>query len=235
MIYVPDKTFKKDNQAIISVETVKEMNRIKTSDELYIQVSSIDQDQYNFFYNQSQSSRIMPRTATEFSLTAYTVDINGYINFPLVGVISVGGLTITEAELKLMKLLTDYLNQPTVKINFVNKSVTILGEVAVPGKYYYSEDYLSIFDALALAGEVEHYANRAQVKVIRENNDSLNIFVIDLTDKDLMSSDKYYLHSKDIVYVELLEKQRWGFHEFPFGVLLQTLTATVLLLQYFKP
>jgi polysaccharide export outer membrane protein len=65
----------------------------------------------------------------------YTVDENGYINYPLIGNVKVGGLTRTEAENELKSKISKYIVNPGVNINFTNFRITVLGEVAKPGNF----------------------------------------------------------------------------------------------------
>jgi polysaccharide export outer membrane protein len=183
LTYINDPSFLKNIDTVIVHSPPKKVATIQVHDELYIQVFSIDQDQYNFFYNQSQSNRLTPRTSTDFSIVAYPVGVDGSINFPLLGNVKVQGQTINEAEQSFQNLLKPYLNQPTVKINFVNKSITVVGEVARPGKYYYSEENMNIMDAISLAGDVLHFGNRKKVKILREEGDKVMAYSIYLTDK----------------------------------------------------
>jgi len=231
LTYINDPSFLKNIDTVIVHAPPKKVATIQVHDELYIQVFSIDQDQYNFFYNQSQSNRLTPRTSTDFSIVAYPVGVDGSINFPLLGNVMVQGQTINEAEQSFQNLLKPYLNQPTVKINFVNKSITVVGEVVRPGKYYYSEENMNIMDALSLAGDVQHFGNRKNVKILREEGDKVMAYSIDLTDKSIIDSDFYYLKSKDILYIEPLKSQKWGMREFPYIIILQTITTTLLLIR----
>lgn len=234
MVYVEDKELANLPDSVRVYKTQKQENLIRESDELYIQVTSIDIDQYNFFQNQAESSRILPRTPSDFSLVSYQVDDEGYIMFPLINQVHVSGLSTKECEEKLHGLLTDYLNQPKVKVNFVNKDITVLGYVENPGKYYFTDDNLSIFDALSLAGERDHYGNINKVKIIREINDEIQVYVVDLGDKNIFKSERFYVQSGDIVYVEPLKARKWGITEFPFGLILQGLTTAILSIEFYN-
>lgn len=234
MVYIPDKELNKITDSLKTYKLNKTENLIKATDELFIQVTSIDIDQYNFFQNQAQSSRILPRTPHDFSLIAYQVDAEGFIVFPLINRVYVNGLTLKECENKIQTLLTDYLNQPKVKVNFVNKNITVLGFVETPGKYYFTDEHLNIFDAISLAGERDHYGNINKVKIIREENDDVKVWVVDLGDDSVFESDKYYVKNGDIVYVEPLKSRKWGITEFPFTLILQGLTTAILSIEFYN-
>ena len=74
-------------------------------------------------------------TASTYSgqLQTYLVDNNGQIEFPVVGMITVKGLTKREAEEKVKGLLATYLKEePVVTVRFVNYKISVIGEVARP-------------------------------------------------------------------------------------------------------
>jgi len=78
-----------------------------------------------------------------------------------------------------------------------------LGEVSRPGKYVSTNERLTIFEGLALAGDMTIYGKRDNVKVLRESADGSKTFVnVNLNDKNIIHSPAYYLEQNDVVYVE---------------------------------
>ncbi len=211
---------------ILEFESLQLSNRIiHPDDELFIRVSSFDEEE-NFF---TQLSGDFIRNETT-NLVSYTVKEDGYVRLPYIGDIKVQNLTLDEASNKIQKALEEYLNQPTVFIKYVNKYVTVLGEVAVPGRYDYPDEFINIFQALGFAGDVTYFGNRNEVMVVREENNVIKRNFIDLTSEDLYESQYYYLRPNDIVYVQPLKRRRWGFQEFPFTLIISSLTLSILVL-----
>jgi polysaccharide export outer membrane protein len=111
----------------------------------------------------------------------------------------------------------------------VNRYVSVLGEVRNPGHFPYSQDKLTIYDALGLAGDITDYGNRTKVMLIRnENGENLRIN-IDLTKSEILTSDYFFMRPNDIIYVVPLRKKFWGFNQFPFGLLLSAITTGLLI------
>lgn len=136
-------------------------------------------------------------------LQAYLVDRNGYIEFPVLGSLKVGGLT----RLEVIHLLKDkldpaYVRNPIINIFITNFKVTVQGDVMRPGSFPIVNERLSIFDALGLAGDLNISGNRENVLVIREENNSKNEYRVNLMSKKILTSPVYYLQQNDIVYVE---------------------------------
>lgn len=138
-------------------------------------------------------------------LQSYLVENNGKIDFPLIGKFHVAGLTRKELEEKIQKEIEPSFSKerPIITIRIINYSVNILGEVSRPGKYTTTNDRLTIFEGLALAGDMTIYGKRDNVKVIRENIDgSKTCIFANLNDKNIILSPAYYLEQNDVVYVE---------------------------------
>lgn len=139
------------------------------------------------------------------TLQTYLVDNEGNIDFPILGKIGVSGLTRKDLEAKIQKQLAPVFSKehPVITIRITNYSVNILGEVTRPGKYLSSNDRLTIFEGLALAGDMTIYGRRDNVKVLRENADGSKILInINLNDKEIVHSPAYFLEQNDVIYVE---------------------------------
>ena len=92
---------------------------------------------------------------------------------------------------------------PIITIRIINYSVNIMGEVLRPGKYLTQNDRITIFDGLALAGDMTLYGRRDNVKVLREKVDgTLEYITLNLNDKNIIYSPAFYLEQNDVVYVE---------------------------------
>ncbi len=165
-----------------------EVQRIKPNDELYIRVSSLDEVAYNFFGNQADMRNQTSGTEISVSLISYIVDDAGFIQFPILEKVSVAGLTIEEAALRLKTMLSEYFNQPTVLMKFVNKRITVLGEVRRPGLFVYTNNNINLFEALGLAGDINIDGNRKEVLVLREVNGQVYKQSFNLLKDDLLSN-----------------------------------------------
>lgn len=205
--------------------------KLKPDDELFIQISSQDEAAANAFSNASNqqltnSGTIQPYGA---SLLAYTIDKDGYLLLPILGRIMVKNKTISEVDAVLRDSLLHILNKPVVSIKLVNRFVSVLGEVNNPGHYSYSQNKLTIFDAVGLAGDITEYGNRNQVILIRNENNFNHKIVLNLRSPDILASEYYNLRPNDIVYVKPLNNKFWGMRQFPYSVIFSALTAGILL------
>ncbi|MGQ1890985.1 polysaccharide biosynthesis/export family protein [Thermophagus sp. OGC60D27] len=230
MVYVQDKGNKKD----LGVEFLNEQKRalIQTFDELYINVSSFNEDNPDML--SAGEVRMGGGNSTDYSLISYQVDEEGNIDLPLLGKTSVAGKTVDQVAMEIQEELKSYFYSPSVKVSFVNKNVTVIGMVENPGRYFYSGENINIFQALGLAGDIQEYGDRKKVVVIRESNGRIRKNTINLTDKNLFISDFYYLKSGDVVYVEPLNRRIWGIDRVPFSLILSAATTSLLIIDYIK-
>lgn len=137
-------------------------------------------------------------------LMGYVVDEQGFIDFPVLGKLSVAGKTRWEvAEMVKDKLLQDgYLTDAVVTVEFLNFKVSVLGEVQSPGTFVIEGDKVTVLQAISLARDLTIFGRRDNVSVIREQNGHRTIYEINLTDVDLFKSPAYYLQQNDIIYIQ---------------------------------
>jgi polysaccharide export outer membrane protein len=172
------------------------------------------------------------RSEADMAMVSYTVDKDGTVKLPILGKAKVAGLTPNAASEKIKNELESYLNTPSVRISFVNKSVTVLGSVNRPGRYFYASEYLNVFQALGLAGDITEYGNRKEVVIIRDSDSEVIRQKLDLTKVDLLGRSDLYIQPDDVIYVEPLKRRHWGFQSFPWSIVLSSVTTFVLVLNY---
>jgi polysaccharide export outer membrane protein len=210
--------------------------KLKPNDELYIQVSSLDEAAAGIFANSKENAyyvgTIQPYGA---SLLSYAVDKDGYLHLPVIGSVLVVDKTTAEVSTMLKDSLSHMLNQPIVSVKLVNRYVSVLGEVKNPGHYSFSQDKLSIYDAIGLAGDITVYGNREQVILVRNENGENKRINVNLLKSDILAADYYNLRPNDIVYVKPMHKRFWGMDQFPYAIILSTITTALLIYTVVKP
>jgi polysaccharide export outer membrane protein len=208
--------------------------KLKPNDELYIQINSLDEAAANIFSNGKQDPYLGSMQPYGASLMSYSIDKDGYLLLPVIGKVMVKDKTTSEVSVILKDSLNHILNQPIVTVKLVNRYVSVLGEVKNPGHFSYSQDKLTIYDALGLAGDITDYGNRNQVILIRNVNSENIRISVNISKSDILASEYYNLRPNDIVYVKPLRNKFWGMRQFPFEILLSTLTTGLLIYNIFK-
>ncbi len=232
LVYMQDRQELGDN-----IPTRKETYRLKAGDILHVRILSPDPEDYDVF-NIDRVQRYGTTRAADVGdpnmfLYGHTISEEGVINLPVIGKIQVAGKTVDEAHDAVQERAEEYLMDPTVSVKIVNFNVTVLGEVRRPGNFFvYNHDF-TIMDALGLAGDLTDYGNR-NILVGRHTTDGLVFNRINITDRAAVNSELYYLQPNDLVYVEPLLAKRFGFAQFPFGVVFSAITTTLLLINFFN-
>lgn len=138
------------------------------------------------------------------AVSGYTVDSEGNIDFPTIGKINVAGLTRNELS-TLIKDEIETRNQakePVVSVDFLNLSVSVIGEVASPGVYRIYKDNMTVLEALSSAGDVTIQGNRDDVLVLRMEEGKQKTYRVNLNSlQNVVQSPVFYLQQDDVVYV----------------------------------
>jgi len=180
---------------------------IKRNDELLITVAApvLNQEKVMQFNLPPVSAitsgdRVVDKQA---SVQTYIVNQDGNINFPVIGNITLAGLTKSQAVERIKKSISNYVENPIIILKILSFRVIILGEVRVPGPVYSSQEKMSILDAIGAAGDLTIYGNRKNILLLRENdNGAIDHVRFDLTSSDLFKSPYFYLQQNDKIIVE---------------------------------
>lgn len=135
-------------------------------------------------------------------IPTYSIDVNGDIDFPMIGKVKLAGKTRTQAMDYLKSKIAPYIVNSGISMEVRNFRVTVLGEVKNPGSFPINNDRITILEALGLAGDLTINGVRNNVMVIREQNGKKEEYRIDLTKRDALNSPVYYLAQNDVIYVE---------------------------------
>jgi len=190
MVYFQELEGVAINETIVNYEP-----KLQVGDVLNVSVSAVDFEAvqpFNLIEGAGNNSRAM----------SYLINVDGDLNFPVLGIIKAEGLTNKQITNLLTKRLSAYIKSPVVNVRLINFKVSVLGEVGRPGTYPVSNERISVLEAISLAGDLTIQGKRANVLLVREE-DGKRVFVpIDLTNKQLFNSPYYYLAQNDVLYVE---------------------------------
>ncbi len=181
--------------------------RVRPEDKISILVNSKDPLLMELFNLPIVSRQIGTSSGSSNSqgISGYTVNNDGNIDFPVLGEVHVAGMAREEiaSHIKDELISRNLVKDPVVTVEFMNLTVSVLGEVAKPGRFSIDKDRLSLLDAIGMAGDLTVYGKRDNVLVQREENGKKVLYRVNLNSGyDLYSSPVYYLQQNDIVFVE---------------------------------
>jgi polysaccharide biosynthesis/export protein len=210
--YVDDATANQVKNEYFNDRTEK---KIGPYDYLYVKIFSLDERTNSIFNERSYS--------IDNELLSYAVDAEGNISMPFIGEINVKDLTINEARAKVEKSLGAILNNISVIVRFVSNKVTVLGEVNQPGQHPFYDEKVTVFQALGFAGGTSGFGDLSKVTLVRERDNVVKYYYLDLTKKNIASSEYYYLLPNDVLIINPIKAKYRDLRD--YGL---TLTATLL-------
>jgi len=144
----------------------------------------------------------------------YLVDKDGYIDFPVLGKMKVGDLTIREAKKMLAEKLKSYVKEPVVEVRVINYRVIILGEVGRTGPVIAPNNKINIIEAISAAGDIPVTGRKDNILIVREHEGKREFARINLNSKEVFKDPYFNLKQNDIIYVEPSRIRRQESNEF---------------------
>lgn len=176
---------------------------LKVSDIIYIKIKSLTPENYNPF---SLGVKNMQGGQINKSVFGYVIDSDGMISIPIIGELKASGKTLEELEQIVEDLTKDYLKEPSVRVSLLSYSCSILSE----GELNFievSDVNTTIVEVLAKAQVSNEYVDWSKVKIIRQLEDSAEVFYLNLLDENVLASKHYYVLPDDIIVLSPLRKR----------------------------
>ncbi|MBN1185882.1 MAG: polysaccharide biosynthesis/export family protein [Bacteroidales bacterium] len=208
--------------------------RLQPNDNIFIRVTTPDPERSALFNTVTAGAGSIGHTEQSVDLLSYTVNLDGTVDIPYIGAVPVAGKTIQETRVLLEMALSDYVTDVAITVKLVNNYVSILGEVNRPGRYPIYKEHLNIFQALAMAGDMANYSNRYRVSLVRQTPYGVVVKEFNLTDKKLVNSEFFHVMPNDVIYAQPMKGKFFGMSQFPYSVILSTITTFLLVLNYIQ-
>ncbi len=156
---------------------------------------------------------------------------DGTVKFPMVGVVKIEGMKISDAEEYLEKKYNEYYKDAYVRLKYLNKRVIVLG--APGGQVIRLEnENTSIVEIIALAGGIDESGKAHNLRLIRGDLHQPEVFEIDLSTIEGMRTSMMDALPGDIIYVEPTRKiVTEGARDFMtvFAIFVNAITLIVLI------
>lgn len=147
-----------------------------------------------------------------FFMNGYTIDDQGQVEIPLLGEVKLLGLTTKQAKIVVEKEVLKYVNANEffVRVRLGGVRFSALGEFKNSGKFTILQNRVTIFEAIAFAGDLTTLAKRDQILLVRQYPDGSQIHKINLLDRELLGSNFYFLKPNDMIYAEPMKVRELG-------------------------
>lgn len=194
--------------------------RVRTGDRLYVYVYSIDErvsSMFNASGNGINSSQIRQgnNSGGSYDLYTYLVYDDGTIDYPMVGRFAVRGMTTREIKNELEHRLMEYVQEQTdykllsVEVNIVRRNFSVISDHG-SGTFSLTKEKVTIFEALAMAGDIGDFGDRSKVRIVREIEGQTQVKVFDVRSEDIVNSEFYYIEPNDVIYIQRIKGQSFG-------------------------
>jgi polysaccharide export outer membrane protein len=159
----------------------------------------------------------------------FTIDKSGKVILPYIGEIFLQGFSIPEARSLITQKFKAYLDEPVIVVKKLSFKISVIGEVQKPGLYYVSNERITLIEGLALAGDVANYADRTNIKIIRQTAQGSIEIPIDLTNQSSLVGAGKYLYPDDVVYVAPSRKKAFSQISVAAGIFTSIATSLAFL------
>ena len=193
---------------------------LRIGDRLYIYVYSVDERVDKMFNSSSGTIGMQMMQGSGgvgggYDLYTYLVQEDGCIDFPMVGRVPVRGMTtrgvkrVLEDELSsFIKSYGDY-QMMSVEVKIVRRSFSVISDRG-SGTFNIQKEKVTIFEALAMAGDIGDFGDRSKVRIVREKEGQTQVKEFDVRSEDIINSEFYYIEPNDVIYIQRIKGQSFG-------------------------
>lgn len=201
--------------------------KLTTGDIITVDLYTINPDAFpGIGISKDRSTIVDNRSAYE---KGFTIDKLGKVILPYIGEVILQGLSVPEARDLIALKFKAFLDEPVIVVKKLSFKVSIVGEVQKPGLYYVPNEKITLIEGLALAGDVGNFADRTNIKIIRQTASGSIEIPIDLTNQSSLTGAGKYLYPDDVVYVAPSRKKAFSQISVASGIFTSIVTSLVLI------
>lgn len=168
--------------------------RIQVNDEIVYRLMTSDESISSLISSGQQA------TSSQY-IISYRVYPDGTVDLPFMKNVPVAGLTLTEAAAAVEARFKEFVPDAVVKLSIANKTFTVIGEAGT-GIYPVVREKMTIYQALSLSGNLHNSADFRKIRILRENENGIEVLQFDIRPISIIESKYYYIYPNDIIYVQ---------------------------------
>lgn len=203
-------------------------------DILFIRVITPD-PQWSVLFNTMPTGSWGQVTEESAQILGYPIDEKGEIEIPFVGKVKTAGKTLSGVKEQLDSIFKNYVKDAEIIVRLVNNYISVIGEVRMPGRYPINRDQMNVFEAVSMAGDIDLFGDRRKVQLIRSSQYGPIVKEFSLIDRNILTSEFYYLMPNDIIYVPPLKGKTLQNNSSIYTLFLTTITTALVIMGFFRP
>lgn len=220
------QTYDLPNEGVYQTDLGTQVNVIKLTQESLFAVQpaeiNLRQDYAHLFNKSAKNYKLSPGDILSIYLWAYPeisgndtkngyqIDQNGYIQFPMIGRYKAAGKSLTQVNQELRSQLSRYLKTPDViarVLSYQGQRFSVQGNVSKGGQFYLSDQPVSVYTALGMAGGVNsQQGDNASITLVRQGR-TYQLNTIEL-EKAGLSLHNLLIQPNDTLYINSRENQK---------------------------
>lgn len=203
--------------------------RLRKGDLLNIRVSSVDAESVEIFNKRTGQSSNEQFSPASLYIRSYQVDLEGNVDLPIVGKVSVQDKTLEEAAEMISAKISEYYKYFSVDVKLVNFLVTVLGEVKAAGTISIFQTKMTLPQVVGQVGGFSDYADVNHIMISRVKGDKYEFHTVDLASSEFLASEYYYVQPGDMIYVKPLKPKRTRVNSNTIQITISALTFVLLI------
>ncbi len=223
--------------------TPSDFNFIKEYEQQLGQIRKLNQYDQNDFLNGGQGNQNMGGAAAQAGmnelnvgllqfladryLSGFQLDNGGDLFLPKVGRVNLKNLTLAQAEDTLEFKFQGFFESPVVKLELMSFQFSVFGEVNKEGRFTTYNTKTSVFDAIAMAGNMRDFADRSKIKIVRYEDGLAKVAYLNALSEDVLKSEYFYLRPGDQLIVPPLKSKTLFEYLLPSAPALITMLSTL--------
>lgn len=220
------QTYDLPSEGVYQTDLGTQVNVIKLTQESLFAVQpaeiNLRQDYAHLFNKSAKNYKLSPGDILSIYLWAYPeisgndtkngyqIDQNGYIQFPMIGRYKAAGKSLTQVNQELRSQLSRYLKTPDViarVLSYQGQRFSVQGNVSKGGQFYLSDQPISVYTALGMAGGVNsQQGDNASITLVRQGR-TYQLNTIEL-EKAGLSLHNLLIQPNDTLYINSRENQK---------------------------
>ena len=150
------------------------------------------------------SQNVIARSGWEYSL-----DADGNVKLPILGLVNLDSMTLRESEVYLESRYSQYYVNPFAMVNVVNRRVMVFpGDPGNARVLQLSNNNTTVLEAIAMSGGISQGGKAHKITLIRQtdNPNRPQVYRLDLSKMENIAQGNIVVQSNDIIYVEPRKK-----------------------------